>query len=512
MADMKYFSMFSGVGGFELGIGDRGECVGYSEIDKYAILTYERHFGEASILSKVKTILSDNNYSKLELCYVNTAKQGQSSIKTTGLSARIALKDMKLNGEQKTVSTIETIRENLELCKDKKCLICTGADALAVEKRKSSSSPLSIKTVTDTLTEKNMGLGICIGLLPSHTNPKSTRYYATTVITLKGDTGYVHTRNKPHLNWGDATKINERELPDFDLLVGGFPCQAFSIAGKRRGFDEARGTLFFEIARVLKDKRPRHFLLENVKGLLSHDTGKTFQTILKVLSDLGYGVEWQLLNGKRYVPQNRERIIIIGHLRDECRGKIFPFSGSYGETQSTIHPALDANYYKGLPNQRRMINQLNQPTHSNDRVYADDGISPTLNTAQGGNRQPFVAPAQWRRTEKGKAFRREAQRNGRDLTPFNDGHRELVPKDDNVIGAITSQAIAKDSLLFENTRIRRLTPLECERLMGWEDNWTEGVSDTQRYKQCGNGIIAPMVDAVITAMCNEGCLQAEGIS
>ena len=118
-----------------------------------------------------------------------------------------------------------------------------------------------------------------------------------------------------HTNYGDATTINAAEIPDFDVLVGGFPCQAFSIAGKRKGFDDTRGTLFFDIARVLAEKRPRHLVLENVKGLLSHEQGKTFQTILGVLSDLGYRVEWQVLNSKDFgVPQNRERIYIVGHL------------------------------------------------------------------------------------------------------------------------------------------------------------------------------------------------------
>ena len=105
----------------------------------------------------------------------------------------------------------------------------------------------------------------------------------------------------------DITTINTKELPDFDILCAGFPCQSFSIAGKRRGFDDTRGTMFFEVARILKDKRPRYFILENVKGLLNHDRGKTFQTILKILSDFGYQTQWQLLNSKCFgVPQNRE--------------------------------------------------------------------------------------------------------------------------------------------------------------------------------------------------------------
>jgi len=123
----------------------------------------------------------------------------------------------------------------------------------------------------------------------------------------------------------DIRRVNTSDIPDFDLLVGGFPCQAFSIAGKRKGFDDTRGTLFFEIARILADKRPRYFILENVKGLLSHDEGKTFATILGVLTDLGYDNQWQVLNSKNFgVPQNRERVFIIGNIRGEPRPKVFP--------------------------------------------------------------------------------------------------------------------------------------------------------------------------------------------
>lgn len=134
----------------------------------------------------------------------------------------------------------------------------------------------------------------------------------------------IYERRFPnHINFGDATKIKTEELPNFELLVGGFPCQAFSNVGKRRGFDDTRGTLFFEIARVLKDKRPKYFLLENVKGLLSHNKGKTFQTILEVLTDLGYIVQWSVLNSKDFgVPQNRERIFIEGYFRERGGGEI----------------------------------------------------------------------------------------------------------------------------------------------------------------------------------------------
>ncbi len=129
-------------------------------------------------------------------------------------------------------------------------------------------------------------------------------------------------------NYGDARKINPNKLPDFDMLCGGFPCQAFSIAGKRKGLEDTRGTLFFEIARIVKVKRPKYLFLENVKGLLSHETGetKTFKIIGDSLEELGYEFQWMVLNSKFFgVPQNRERVFIIGNLREECRSEILPF-------------------------------------------------------------------------------------------------------------------------------------------------------------------------------------------
>jgi len=265
-----------------------------------------------------------------------------------------------------------------------------------------------------------------------------------------------------HKNYGDITRINEKELPDFDLFVGGFPCQSFSIAGKRGGFEDTRGTMFFEVARIVREKQPQTVLLENVKGLLSHDKGSTFRTIISTLDELGYDVEWQVLNSKNFgVPQNRERVFIIGHLRGGCGRKIFPITGANGEnTRKIINPLKDKTKYgwhfeqnvydeKGLTrtvkagggsgNMPKLL-QLNQTKHSNDRVYSDEGLSPTLNTMQGGNRQPFI---------KG------------------------------------------------DERIRRLTPVECERLQGFPDNWTEGCSDTQRYKQCGNAVTVNVIKEII---------------
>ena len=133
--------------------------------------------------------------------------------------------------------------------------------------------------------------------------------------------------------YDDATKIVPEDLPDIDLICGGFPCQSFSIAGKRRGFEDARGTMFFEIARIAAVKIPRYLLLENVPGLLSHDEGRTFAAILTALDDLGYDVAWQVLNSANFgVAQARKRVFIVGFLRAMCSGRILSFTDANPKT------------------------------------------------------------------------------------------------------------------------------------------------------------------------------------
>ena len=134
------------------------------------------------------------------------------------------------------------------------------------------------------------------------------------------------------LYFDDARKIVPEQLPDFDLLVGGFPCQSFSIAGARKGFDDTRGTLFFEIARIVAVKKPKYLFLENVPGLLNHDKGRTFETIIHTLDELGYDVCWQVLNSKNFgVPQSRNRVYIIGYNRGKCAGEVLSFTQTSGK-------------------------------------------------------------------------------------------------------------------------------------------------------------------------------------
>ena len=142
----------------------------------------------------------------------------------------------------------------------------------------------------------------------------------------------IHDIREEERYYPDARKIDPNDLPGFDLLCGGFPCQAFSNAGRRKGFEDARGTLFFEIARLAQARRPAYLLLENVPGLLTHDQGRTFSAILATLNDLGYRVEWMVLNSADFrVPQVRKRVFIVGYLDPRCAGKIFPVFGTDGK-------------------------------------------------------------------------------------------------------------------------------------------------------------------------------------
>ena len=167
---------------------------------------------------------------------------------------------------------------------------------------------------------------------------------------------------KGELYFDDARKINPELLPDIDLICGGFPCQSFSIAGERRGFEDVRGTLFFEIARIASAKRPKYLFLENVPGLLNHNQGRMLKTILLTLDELGYDVVWQVCNSKDFgVPQSRKRVYIIGYNREKCRGEILSF------TQA---------------NPKAPVQRLSGK--EGERIYSTNGVSVTLTSSGGG--------------------------------------------------------------------------------------------------------------------------------
>ncbi|EGP5096635.1 TPA: DNA (cytosine-5-)-methyltransferase [Enterococcus faecium] len=314
----------------------------------------------------------------------------------------------------------------------------------------------------------------------------------------------------------DITSVSDefvRSLGPVDVLCGGFPCQAFSIAGKRQGFSDTRGTLFFEIARFASLLRPRFLFLENVKGLLNHERGTTFETILRTLDGLGYDVEWQVLNSKAYVPQSRERVFLIGHSRDECTEQVFPIIGSAATSDQKIRTLLNIN-----PSNRGMGGQVYGPDgvaptltgdegikigltandgisiagmlsgkfEQGNRVYDVTGTAPTLSTDQGGTKILIRKNAtDYQEVKPGDsvnlAFSNSKSRRGR-----------LARQSVHTLLTGDQQAVVTDQY-----QIRKLTPRECWRLQGFPD-WAfdraaKVNSDSQLYKQAGNSVTVPVI-------------------
>jgi len=328
---------------------------------------------------------------------------------------------------------------------------------------------------------------------------------------------YMAYFNDDEVFYDDIRTIDTATMPDFEIFCGGFPCQSFSIAGKRRGFDDTRGTLFFEVARILRDKKPKYFILENVKGLLNHDSGRTFATIIEVLTDLGYHVQWQILNSKFFgVPQNRERVYIVGCYGKDCIGKIFPFTGT--NAKNTCKSKKESIVYwknskdKWVEEERDIIGAIRtqsdlcrQPllkqlseTSGNpqgSRIYTTDGISPCI-TASHGNLGAFID----------KFPVRNGTKKGYDTATVGDGINLAFPNSKTRRGRVgkgCSQTLDTHCNMgtIDNYRIRRLTPLECFRLQGFPDDMVQqarelGISDAQLYKMAGNAVTVNVAQAV----------------
>jgi DNA (cytosine-5-)-methyltransferase len=329
----------------------------------------------------------------------------------------------------------------------------------------------------------------------------------------------------------DITTVTDEEIRNIghvDVICGGFPCQAFSIAGARRGFEDTRGTLFFEIARFAAILKPKYLFLENVKGLLNHDKGDTFEVILSALDELGYDVEWQVLNSKDFgVPQNRERVFIIGHLRGQRGRKVFPIGGEdekssakrlginilgntknpNGAAQGTrdivddpkgIVGTLTATDYKGpkqvaIPNEIKKYGVLQPNFNQSGVVYETDGISPTIRTMQGGGLEPKIRV-------------REATKQGYAEASVGDSvnlsHPNSKTRRGRVGEGIANTLVTGDSqgVVMPNFRIRKLTPRECWRLQGFPD-WAfdkaqEVNSNSQLYKQAGNSVTVNVIKEI----------------
>ncbi|TYV66735.1 DNA cytosine methyltransferase [Listeria monocytogenes] len=347
----------------------------------------------------------------------------------------------------------------------------------------------------------------------------------------------------------DITSISDdliRSIGRVDIITGGFPCQAFSIAGKRRGFEDTRGTLFFEIMRWAAILKPETLFLENVPGLLSHDEGITFETILRKMDAAGYDAEWDCLNACQFgVPQSRERIFLIGHSRKGCRRKVFPLERCneqanlerinkinkiYDHSQvlfpeseeafsfaqkTTCIPVLSPEREEKRQNGRRFKTQgepaftiTAQDRHGiivsgelegtgreqSNRVYSEKGLAPTLTTMQGGGQEPKVLLV---REATKKGYAEAAKYNGINLSmPESETRRGRVAKQ----MTSTLDTGCQQGVVVEEMRIRKLTPLECWRLQGFPD-WAFAAaakvnSNSQLYKQAGNSVAVPVIVAI----------------
>lgn len=325
----------------------------------------------------------------------------------------------------------------------------------------------------------------------------------------------------------DITRVTDesiRRIGSVDIICGGFPCQAFSIAGNRRGFEDTRGTLFFEIARFASILRPKYLFLENVKGLLNHENGITFETIISTLDELGYNVEWQVLNSKDFgVPQNRERVFIIGHLRGECTRNVFPINGESEQsdyqppkieiigntknpngtskgTKSVVYGSggvvgtLTATDYKEPKQVAIKQFGILQPNFNQcGVVYETDGIAPTIRAYQGGGLEPKIRVKE--ATSKGYA---EAEVGD----SVNLSHPNSKTRRGRVGKQVANTLLTGESqgVIEPDFRIRKLTPRECWRLQGFPD-WAfdkaqEINSNSQLYKQAGNSVTVNVIAAI----------------
>ena len=359
----------------------------------------------------------------------------------------------------------------------------------------------------------------------------------------------------------DITRVTDESVRRFgsvDIICGGFPCQAFSIAGARRGFEDTRGTLFFEICRFASILKPKYLFLENVRGLLNHDGGATFETIIRTLDGLGYDVEWQILNSKNFgVPQNRERVFIVGHLRGERARNVFPFGGENAKSDNqqskieivgnTKNPngtgegtgsvvynsnglagTLLARDYKepkqiAIPNKIKQFGVLQPNYNQSGIVYDTDGIAPTIRAYQGGGLEHKIiqrghgynqggeheiAPTVTRNSYHENNLLRitEATSQGYAEATIGDSVNLSHPNSKTRRGRVGKQ-IANTLLTGESQgvvepdfRIRKLTPRECWRLQGFPD-WAfdkaqEVNSNSQLYKQAGNSVTVNVIAAI----------------
>ena len=347
---------------------------------------------------------------------------------------------------------------------------------------------------------------------------------------------------------GSVTDVRGSELPRINGITFGSPCQDFSLAGKRRGMSGERSSLILEAIRLIKECRPDFFIWENVKGTFSSNNRQDFAAILQAFANIGgYRLEWQLLNTKWFLPQNRERVYLVGYIGDRSRGQIFPIGESsekvnelqgqqgntctlttrYGAdgngsyiTERKQYAQIKTNNSKGFETitEGDSLNYSN-PNSKTRRGRVGKGVAQTLDT---GCEQAVIGAMRGRNPDnpsdrsKGAPLKQTLEVNSEGVS----NALTRVQKDNYVLGYSRDKkgkVISRHKKDVANTihsssgtggntdqfvnSIRRLTPVECERLQGFPDNWTQygsegSISDTQRYKMCGNAVTVDVVKAV----------------
>ncbi len=324
---------------------------------------------------------------------------------------------------------------------------------------------------------------------------------------------------------GSITDVQPDNLPErIDLITFGSPCQDFSIAGKRGGISANRSSLLFEAMRIIRAKKPKYFVFENVKGLFSSGGGEDFTIVLQEIADSGYDGQWELLNSRHYgVPQNRERIYFVGHIRGRGRPEVFPLRETSekpdirdAEVASTLqHPGHSGGNYKGMNMVKVHCTQTRNPNRpsltkkcdcASGKLYQkccgagggsgliskDDGTTYCLDT---GNTQAVeIKELNKNQQEKWDKYDVDSSVSGTITEAFGRGgssaeYVKMLKKNKEITG-----------------QIRRLTPVECSRLQGFPDDWNDCCSDSQRYKQMGNSITVNVAEAIFRKLYKErGC-------
>lgn len=273
----------------------------------------------------------------------------------------------------------------------------------------------------------------------------------------------VYENNFGEYPSGDITKIDSKDIPDFDILCGGFPCQSFSIAGKRLGFEDSRGTMFFEVARILKEKKPKAFILENVKGITNHDGGKTLKTILDILNDLGYTYVHKVINAKDIgIPQNRERWYCVG-VRKDLNIELNPYR---------IFPTEQINFFS----YDDIIDSKN--------VYKEYKISDICKY----NIQKHIGKVKEKKSKYTLAYEIRPSR--------------CQFKVDGISPCLTAKmGTGGNNVPVVVELNRKLTEKECLKLMGYPENYKIG-NGSQAYKQIGNSVVVPVLEEISKSLIN----------